>query len=212
MDKILVNKQNSIKLIGSKILYFDPYEVEALHDADYIFITHPHWDHFSLLSILEIKKQNTFFVVIKDLVEELLSIGVREDDILVVKPNSKYVLKNLEIKTIPSYNLHKKYHKKEMGYVSYIVDFDGVTYYVAGDTDNTKEARSVICDVAFLPIGGTYTMDCLEASNLANVIKPKLVIPTHYGMACGSSKDASVFKKRLDKDITCKLLIKDGDE
>ena len=77
MNPITVNKQSSIKLVGSKTLYFDPLEVEPLHDADYIFITHPHWDHFSLLSILEIKKETTVFVTTKDIVEELLSNLIR---------------------------------------------------------------------------------------------------------------------------------------
>ena len=92
MNPITVNKQSSIKLVGSKTLYFDPLEVESLHDADYIFITHPHWDHFSLLSILEIKKETTVFVTTKDIVEELLSIGISEEYIIVVKPNEHHTL------------------------------------------------------------------------------------------------------------------------
>ena len=108
MEPINVNIQNSIRISGSKILYFDPLEVESRHDADYIFITHSHFDHFSLLAILELKKQNTVFVTPKDIVEELLSIGISEEYIVVVKPNQKYVFKNIEFQTIPAYNLHKK--------------------------------------------------------------------------------------------------------
>ena len=59
-------------------MYFDPLEVESRHDADYIFITHPHFDHFSLLAILEVKKPSTVFITTKDIVEELLSIGIQE--------------------------------------------------------------------------------------------------------------------------------------
>ena len=51
-------------------------------------------------------------------------------------------------------------------------------------------------------------MDCLEAANLCNSIKPKLAIPIHYGYVVGSIKDAEVFKKRLDKEIVCKILLK----
>ena len=58
MEPISVNKQSSIRISGSKTLYFDPLEREEKHDADYIFITHPHFDHFSLLSILELKKED----------------------------------------------------------------------------------------------------------------------------------------------------------
>lgn len=207
MNPINVNIQNSICIRGSKVLYFDPLEVEGKHDADYIFITHPHFDHFSLLAILELKNEHTVFVTPKDIVEELLSIGISEEYIIIVKPNMTFALKNLEFKTIPAYNLHKKNHPKDAGWVSYIVTLDQVVYYIAGDTDVTKEAKEVKCDVAFIPVGGTYTMDCLEAATLCNIIKPKLAIPTHYGYVVGSKKDAEIFKKRLDKDITCKIFI-----
>ena len=104
--------------------------------------------------------------------------------------------------------MHKKNHRKEDGWVSYLVTLDKVVYYIAGDTDVTKEAKEVKCDVAFVPVGGTYTMDCLEASNLCNIIKPKLAVPIHYGYVVGSVKDAEIFKKRLDKSIACKIFIK----
>ena len=51
-------------------------------------------------------------------------------------------------------------------------------------------------------------MDCIEAATLCNIIKPKLAIPIHYGYVVGSIKDAEVFKKRLTKDIACKILMK----
>ena len=102
----------------------------------------------------------------------------------------------------------KKNHKKDAEWVGYIVELDKVIYYIAGDTDVTKEAKEVNCDVAFLPVGGTYTMDCIEAATLCNIIKPKLAIPIHYGYVVGSVKDAEVFKKRLTKDIACKILMK----
>ena len=42
----------SIKFTGNNIIYFDPYKIEEeLHDADYIFITHDHYDHYDLDSI-----------------------------------------------------------------------------------------------------------------------------------------------------------------
>ncbi len=208
MEPIELNLQSSIKLNGSKTLYFDPLEMPYKNDADYIFITHPHFDHFSLLSILELKKETTMIITPKDIVEELLSIGIKEEYILVVKPNEHYVLKNLEFDTIGAYNLHKKNHPKENGWVGYVVNFDEVIYYIMGDTDATPASKEVKCDVLFIPIGGTYTMDCIEASNLANIIKPRLAIPTHYGYVVGSYKDAEVFKKRLNKGIECKIFIK----
>ena len=209
MQPISVNKQSSIRLEGSKVLYFDPLEVKTRHDADYIFITHPHFDHFSLLSILELKKEGTFIITTKDIVEELLSVGFDEEYIMVVKPNKTYSLKNIEYKTIPAYNLHKKNHPKASGWVGYVVNLDNVIYYIMGDTDVTKEAKEVACDVLFIPVGGTYTMDCLEAATLTNYIAPKLAIPIHYGYVAGSIKDALVFKKKLDSTIHCEILLEE---
>ena len=41
-------KHNSIKIKGSKTIYIDPYKIEEEYkDADYIFSTHSHYDHFS---------------------------------------------------------------------------------------------------------------------------------------------------------------------
>ena len=57
-DNISVNMNSSIRIAGSQILYFDPYEIkEQKNDADVIFITHEHYDHFQPESILNIKKE-----------------------------------------------------------------------------------------------------------------------------------------------------------
>lgn len=61
---ITVNTQSSIRIQGSKILYFDPYQIQtAAHDADFIFITHEHYDHFEPESIAKLKKADTCLVV-----------------------------------------------------------------------------------------------------------------------------------------------------
>ena len=55
--KIDVNTQSSIKITDDKVIYIDPYKIdEELHDADFIFITHDHYDHFDVKSINNIKK------------------------------------------------------------------------------------------------------------------------------------------------------------
>ena len=76
MQPISVNKQSSIRLEGSKVLYFDPLEVKTRHDADYIFITHPHFDHFSLLSILELKKEGTVIITTKEVIVHTTNVSI----------------------------------------------------------------------------------------------------------------------------------------
>ena len=211
MKTIEVNKQSSICIRDKKVLYFDPLECEGKHDADYIFITHPHYDHFSLLAILEVKKEDTIIVTTKDIVEELLSVGFKEENIVIVKPCSNYVLKSLEFRTIPAYNIHKKYHPKDNMWVGYLVTLNGVVYYITGDTDLTSYQKEVKCDVLFVPIGGSYTMNYVDASMLTNLIKPKLVIPTHYLYNVGDMDTAKNFKSRINKGITCKILLKESE-
>ena len=63
MENISVNTQSSIRIGGSAVLYFDPFQIaEETHDADIIFVTHAHYDHFDPDSIRRIMKEDTVFV------------------------------------------------------------------------------------------------------------------------------------------------------
>ena len=70
------------------------------------------------------------------------------------------------------------------------------------------ENRKIKCDVAFVPVGGTYTMNSEEAAELVNEIKPKIAIPIHYGEVVGTKEDAIDFVRRVNKDIKCEILMK----
>ena len=69
----------------------------------------------------------------------------------------------------------------------------------------TEDNRKVQCDVAMIPIGGTYTMDAVQAAQLINEIKPGIAIPTHYGSIVGSPKDADTFKGYVDNAIEVEI-------
>lgn len=77
------------------------------------------------------------------------------------------------------------------------MDIDNAKYYIAGDTDNINEIQNINCDVAFIPVGGTYTMNYEEAAELANTINSKLIIPTHYGEIVGDKEDGKKFAKLI---------------
>lgn len=210
---INVFAQNAIFLKGSYNVYIDPFRIpEDFHNADFIFITHPHWDHFSLIDILKVRKEETNFIVPKEIFEELLDIGISEEHIKVVKPAEEYHFEHLSFKTIPAYNRTKDYHKKENNWVGYLITMDQVVYYIAGDTDSTKENQKIKADVIFLPVGGTYTMDYREAARLANTIKPHLAIPTHYLSVVGSLEDAKNFRKCLNPPIACQIFYQEKGE
>ena len=152
-NPIMVFSNNSICLTGSLKIYFDPFQIpKKFQDADFIFITHPHWDHFSLIDILKVKKVDTNYIVPKEIYEELLDIGVPEEQIKIVKPFEEYFFENMSFKTVPAYNRDKEFHKRESQWLGYVVCLDQVIYYIAGDTDLTEDNRKVKCDVAFVPV------------------------------------------------------------
>lgn len=206
LEGIEVLYHSSIKITKKLIIYFDPYKIDyEYHDADIIFITHSHYDHYSKEDINKIKKENTIIIAPEDLYNKLLTLGFNEENIAIVQPNKNYHINKINFKTIPAYNINKNYHPKNNNWVGYLLTLNNITYYVAGDTDNTKENRQVKCDIAFVPIGGTFTMDYKEASELINTIKPKIAIPTHYNSIVGTIEDGYNFVNQLDRNIKYKL-------
>ena len=199
--KLEVIHHASIKLTGSKIIYFDPYDIkEETHDADYIFITHDHYDHYDEESIKKVKKDITKIIVPTCLKEK--------EHYFVVEPGSEYKLDGIFFQTIPSYNTKSPYHPKEKKYVGYNLLLDGFYYYIMGDTNRTPEANQVKTDICFVPIGGVYTMDVKEASEYINEHNIKKVIPIHYGKIVGDLSLGEEFKKKIKSEIEVKLLIK----
>lgn len=209
LEGIEVLYHSSIKLNKGLILYFDPFKIDReYHDADIIFITHSHYDHYSEEDINKVRKENTYIVAPKDLLDNLLTIGFTKESITLVNPNETYTVKNITFKTISAYNINKNFHLKSNNWVGYLLTIDNITYYIAGDTDITEENKKVLCDIAFVPVGGTYTMDYKEAAVLINKMKPKVAIPTHYGEIIGNIDDGQKFAKLINKEIECKVFIK----
>ena len=209
LNNIEVLCHSSIKINKEIIIYFDPFKIEKnYNDADIIFITHDHYDHYSEEDIDKVIKNNTIIVSPVDLLEKLLNKGLKKENIISVKPYEDYNIRNLKFSTIPAYNTNKQFHPRKNNWVGYLIELEGITYYIAGDTDITEDNKKIKCDVAFVPIGGTFTMNYQEASELINTIKPKIVVPIHYGSIVGTKEDAINFKKLINPEIECKILIK----
>lgn len=209
LQDIEVLCHSSIRINKEKVIYIDPFKIEKdYNDADIIFITHDHYDHYSEEDIDKVKKEDTVIVVPEELLTKLLKKGINKNYIITVEPNKEYIVEGIKFETIPAYNINKPFHPRENEWVGYIIEIKGVRYYIAGDTDATPENKKVKCDVAFVPVGGTYTMDFKEASSLINEIKPKIAVPIHYGSVVGTNQDAIDFVKLVNPTIECKILIK----
>lgn len=209
LENIEVLCHSCIKFNKGEVIYFDPFKIEKnYNDADVIFITHDHYDHYSEEDIDKVVKKGTIIVAPEDLLTKLLKKGFERDNMVLVTPNQKYTVKGIEFQTIPAYNVNKQFHPKANEWVGYVLKIEGVTYYIAGDTDITEENKKVKCDVAFVPVGGTFTMDYKEAAELINEIKPKIAVPTHYGSIVGEKSDGVSFSKLVSPEIEVEVLMK----
>ncbi len=207
-DGIAVLNHSAIRIENEKTIYFDPFGIkESKHDADVIFITHEHYDHFSPEDIALVRKGSTKIVIPVKMKEKLHTLDFMAEAIQLVTPEKNYLIDGLKVSTVPAYNKTKPFHPKSSDYVGYIVTMQDITYYVSGDTDATQESMQVHCDVALIPIGGTYTMNPRSASELINFMRPKAVVPTHYGGIVGKKSDADEFMSYLSKDIECECLL-----
>lgn len=208
LENVEVLCHSAIRIDKSVTIYVDPFGIEKIYnDADYIFITHDHYDHFSKEDIEKVKKEDSIIILPEDMCNMALEIGFKEDYICLVVPNNTYDIGEIAFKTVPAYNVNKIFHPKDKKYLGYVIIVDNVSYYIAGDTDITEENMEVVCDVAFVPVGGTYTMTSKEAAELVNIIKPKIAIPTHYGAIVGTLDNAKEFTESLQDDIESKIFI-----
>lgn len=209
LENIEVLYHSSIRINKEKIIYIDPFKINKnYNDADIIFITHDHYDHYSEEDIDKVINENTTIIIPDELLTKLLRKGINKNAIITVEPNKNYMVQGIKFETISAYNTNKTFHPKENGWVGYIIIINGIRYYIAGDTDITEENKQVKCDVAFVPVGETYTMDFKEAASLINEIKPKIAIPIHYGSIVGTEQDAIDFIRLLHPEIKGIILMK----
>lgn len=198
LEDIEVLYHSSIRINKGKLIYIDPYHIEKnYNDADMIFITHDHYDHYSEEDIDKVRKNNTIFIVPENLLNKLIKKGINDENIITLDPGDAENIDGIKVEAIHSYNIDKPFHPKKNNWLGYVIEIDGVRYYIAGDTDITEENKNIKCDVAFVPVGGKYTMNFSEAAQLINIIKPKIAVPIHYGSVVGTNQDATDFIKLL---------------
>jgi len=172
------------------VVYVDPYRLTAgPQDADLILITHSHSDHYSPSDIAKVRKAQTQFVAPPDVVKAL-GAGTS------LAPGQSIEVLGLTIEGVASYNINKTNHPKANNWLGFIVNLGSTRIYCAGDTDLTPEMAALTdIDLAFLPAGGTYTMDATEAAQATKFIQPTLAVPYHWGTVVGTIADAQQFAR-----------------
>ena len=205
---LVVNEQSSIRINASRILYFDPFNLpDEKHDADIVFLTHEHYDHFSAKDIEKASNEKTIFIFPRSMKQSILKLDIPESRVYPMVPGQTALVSGIPIQAVAAYNHSKPFHPKSNGWLGYVVTVDDSRVYICGDTDDTPEARAVKCDIVCVPVGGTYTMDAKQAADLVNFIKPRIAVPVHYGTVVGKPQDADVFERNVYKNIpVCRKL------
>ncbi len=199
---------------NSKKIYIDPYNIpEASEKADIILITHSHYDHCSFEDINKIIQEGTRIVLPADCQSKItrFEIPIKME---IIEQGQEIDLGDLKISAVPAYNIDKQFHPKDDAWLGYLIKMNDVLIYHAGDTDIIPEMQKLTGHrqegkefIALLPVGGRFTMSAEEAAEAANIIKPTLAIPMHYGSIVGTEKDAQEFVELcVEKGINAKIL------
>jgi L-ascorbate metabolism protein UlaG (beta-lactamase superfamily) len=199
---------DTFRIAGSRRIYVDPFKVAKSDEADIVLITHEHFDHLSMEDLNKVCTPATTIVASSNCRKGLADVKVKEKRFL--DPGGKTKVGDVEIEAVAAYNITKfrepghVFHPKEYGGVGFVVKLDGTTVYHAGDTDHIPEMKSVRCDIALLPVSGTYVMTAEEAAAAAADVNPKFAVPMHYGAIVGGEEDAKKFKSLVKN---CEVVI-----
>lgn len=207
--RVLTHSVIRIQSNAGTVVYVDPYDLtDAPHDADFVLVTHAHFDHFSPEDIARVAKDTTELVVPASMEDEAPQAGISK--VHYMNAGEHIELADCVINAVPAYNVEPERlhcHPRENGWVGYIVTVDGNRIYIAGDTDQNPDTLQVSCDIALVPAGGTYTMDAAQAAEFINTISPRVAIPTHYGTVAGTPEDGETFAAQVKPgiDVVLKL-------
>ncbi|MFX0205794.1 MAG: MBL fold metallo-hydrolase [Candidatus Hodarchaeota archaeon] len=197
---------------SGKTVCIDPYNVMGSFEPVVVVIsTHEHGDHCSLEDLKKFVSSETDCIGISMARSTLEKLDCKE--VHYVKPGDKMSISSIPFEIVPAYNINKfrspgvPFHPKEDNKIGIIFEMDGVRIYHAGDTDKIPEMETFRTDVALIPVSGTYVMTANEAIEAAEILKPKLAIPMHFGAIVGDKSMAEIF----EKGVTCAVEIPELD-
>ena len=187
----------SFRLDGPPTIYFDPWNLEGQHpQADIVLVSHEHHDHCSRRDVERVSTAGTVIVASPGAAKKL------RGNVRVLRPGEQTSVGEVLVEAVPAYNVLKSYHPKQAEHVGFIVTVGGERVYFAGDTDRIPEMVGLRCDVALLPVGGTYTMDSQEAAQAATDIGPQVAVPMHWGAGViGTRADAERFRSLYGGEV-----------
>ncbi|MCS7297137.1 MAG: metal-dependent hydrolase [Bacteroidia bacterium] len=205
---------------GEKLL-FDPFitpnelakgkvSVEGLH-PDYIFLSHAHFDHIADAEAIS-KTSNAPIIGVWEIHSYFSERGCPTVPMNVGGTWRSPQNKSLWVKLVPAVHTSSFPDGRYGGVpVGFIISDEGHTVYYAGDTslflDMELLSERYMLGAAFLPIGGTFTMDVEDAAEAALLLDVEHVIGMHYNTFPPIQIDGEEAKKHFkDNDCTLHLL------
>ena len=170
---------------NDKHIYIDPVgdlppktDFSLYPKANMLLITHEHFDHYDDVAVNKLCTSVTTFYTNKS-VQGMACRGMALNN-----GDSVVIGKDIKLWAVPAYNTtegREQYHPKGRDN-GYVLELDGLRIYFAGDTEDIPEmALLKDIDIAFLPCNQPYTMTVDQLVRAANVIKPKVLFPYHFG-------------------------------
>ncbi len=148
---------------ANKTLIIDPYDEKIGFtlpkiDADIILMTHSHYDHSNSAAF--------------------------PSATTIIKEPGEYTVDDITIKGIQTFHDDVGGQKRGLNTI-YRIESEGVSLLHMGDfgeselRSETLESIGAV-DILMIPVGGTYTIDGIQAAEMAKKIDAKIVIPMHY--------------------------------
>ena len=185
LDGVTWFRQSSVRIRrdGTEI-HVDPWGITEESRADYILLTHPHYDNFSEEDIARVRGPDTIVVAPTGMKKQL------GDADHFLHPGDLIQLDRVDILAVTAHNREREFHPPESGWVGYVFTVGNLTYYHAGHTDFLDSMQDIRCDVAFLPCCSDYAMGPEEAAKAGAACGAEIIVPIHWGTPSEDLKDA----------------------
>lgn len=152
-------------------------DYSTMPKADYIFVTHEHYDHCDTVAIRQLEKSSTVIVTNANCAKIIGKGKVMHNG------DHLRLADDITVDAVPAYNItpgREKYHPKGRDN-GFVLTLDGFRIYISGDTEDVTEMRNIKnIDVAFLSTNQPFTMTPAQTARAAKIIKPKIFFPYHY--------------------------------